>query len=171
MAAEGIAALGVNPIYLIGQIVNFAILVLVLKKFLYEPVLRKLEERAKQTQKSLETAEELTKKQEAWEEKQKQAMQKLSAETAAIIAQAQKQAGEEKERIVKEAQEEAKNAAASEYTKVEQKLKEQEKRLQEATANLVITTTKKLLSEYLDREAQTTILNKQLKKLGKIRLS
>ena len=167
----GLAALGINPLYLVGQVVNFLLLMWVLKKFLYSPVLRKLEERAKKTQKAEKTAEALEQKQAKWQEKQEEELRKLKQKTAKILAQAQKQGQKEKQRIVKEAQEEAKTAAQAEYAKLEQKLKDQEKELKKETGELVITTTKKLLKEYLGKNLQVGILKKQLKKLSSVKVS
>lgn len=167
----GLAALGINPLYLVGQVVNFLLLMWVLKKFLYSPVLRKLEERAKKTQKAEKTAEDLEQKQAKWQEKQEEELRKLKQKTAKILAQAQKQGQKEKQRIVKEAQEEAKTAAQAEYAKLEQKLKDQEKELKKETGELVITTTKKLLKEYLGKSLQVGIFKKQLKKLSSVKVS
>jgi len=170
VAEGGLGALGINPIYLVGQVVNFSILLFVLKKFLYDPVLRKLDERAKQTKQGLEASEKLIQEQQEWEEEQKRQLQKAQTKMAQLIAQAQAQAKQEKEKILEEAQKEAQITAQNEYTKVEQKLKEQEKTLQEKTGQLVVATTRKLLLEYLDPKTQTTILNKQLKKLTQLKV-
>ena len=163
-------AIGINHFYLLGQIVNFTILLLVLKKFIYQPILRKLEERSKQTQKSLETAEEIAKKQEKWEEKQAQEMQKVQTQTQKILEEAQKQAQQEKSKLIKEAKQQAQVIAQAEYSKFEKKLKDQEKKLQEKTSQLIIQTTKKTLSAYLDKKAQTAILKKQLQRLKEIKV-
>ncbi|OGD63724.1 hypothetical protein A2160_03530 [Candidatus Beckwithbacteria bacterium RBG_13_42_9] len=170
MATEsGLGALGLNPIYIIGQIIDFAVLFFVLQKFLYQPVLKKLEERAKQNKKGLEASEKLIKQQEQWEIEQKKLLQNVQAKTAELIAQGQEQAKQEKEKILVEAHQEAQMAAQSEYAKVEQKLKEQEKSLQEKIGQLVTATTRKLLSEYLDPKTQEIILKKQLKKLDQFK--
>lgn len=171
MAAEGIAAIGINPIYLVGQVVNFIILMWVLKKFIYGPVLKKLEERAKETKKGLETAEKLASQQEEWEKNQKKQLQKVQEETSAIIAKARNQAKKEKEIIVKEAKEEAKTAAKAEYSKLEEKLNLQEKKLREKTGSLVIAAAKKVLAGTLDEKTQNTILKKQLDKLKEIKIA
>lgn len=166
----GLAALGINPLYLVGQVVNFVILLWVLKKFLYGPVLRKLEERSKKTEQAEKTAEALEKRQAEWQEKQERQLQKLKQKTADLLAEAAEQAKQEKKRIVGEAQTEAKVAAQAEYVKLEQKIKDQEKQLKEATGELVVATTRKLLSTYLGKSLQSTILNKQVEKLKTLKI-
>ncbi len=53
---------GVKPILLAAQIVNFIILLLLLKKFLYGPILKVLDERKKKIAESLANAEEIKQK-------------------------------------------------------------------------------------------------------------
>lgn len=167
----GLAALGINPLYLAGQIVNFAILFFLLKKFLYGPVLRKLEERSQRTETAEKTAQLLEKKQAEWEEKQEQELQKLRQKTADLLAKAQEEAKSEKQRLVNQAQTEAKVAAQAEYAKLEQKLKDQERQLKQDTGELVVATTKKLLSQYLGKNLQAIILKKQLQKLRRVKVT
>ncbi len=50
---------GINPILLAAQVVNFFILLFILKKFLYKPILKVLEERRKKIAESLRNAEEI----------------------------------------------------------------------------------------------------------------
>lgn len=50
---------GVNPILLLAQAVNFFILLFILKKFLYKPILKVLDERKKRIEESLKNAEEI----------------------------------------------------------------------------------------------------------------
>ena len=50
---------GIQPIYLVAQIVNFIILLLILKKFLYRPILKVLEERKETISASLLNAEKI----------------------------------------------------------------------------------------------------------------
>ena len=56
-------AVGINWPGLLTQLISFLILFLLLKKFLYKPVVKMLEDRAEKIKTSLETAEKV--KQEA----------------------------------------------------------------------------------------------------------
>ena len=51
------AGLGINPNLLVAQIVNFLVVVLILRWLLYRPLLRMLEERAERISSGLEAAE------------------------------------------------------------------------------------------------------------------
>ena len=53
---------GVQPILLAAQVVNFIILLLILKKFMYKPLLKVLDERRQKIADSLKNAEQIEKK-------------------------------------------------------------------------------------------------------------
>jgi F-type H+-transporting ATPase subunit b len=168
VAEEGLAALGINPIYLIGQIVNFSILVFVLGKLLYGPVLRKLDERAKTTKKSLETAEKALEDQEKWRLKQEEEMERVQKQQAAFLKDAQEQAEKERQAIIEAAKTEAEVAAQNEYRKFEQKLHDQEEKLQGKIADLVVATTRKILTTHLDPKTHAALIKKQLESIKKL---
>lgn len=50
---------GIQPILLAAQIVNFLILLYILKRFLYKPILKVLDERKKKVEESLKKTEEI----------------------------------------------------------------------------------------------------------------
>jgi len=79
---------GVNPILLAAQIVNFFILLYLLKRFLYGPILKVLNERKKKIEESLKNAEEIEKK-----------LREMTDKEAEIILKA----GKEGEKIIREA--------------------------------------------------------------------
>ena len=52
---------GVEPVLLLAQIVNFAILLFILKRFLYKPILKVLEERKNKIETSMKQSEQIQK--------------------------------------------------------------------------------------------------------------
>lgn len=76
---------GVQPILLAAQVVNFFILLFILKKFLYRPVLKVLDERKKRIEHSLKNAEEIEKKLLATEEEKGRILMKANEEAEKII--------------------------------------------------------------------------------------
>jgi F-type H+-transporting ATPase subunit b len=59
---EALGALGIDFKLLIAQIINFVILIAILIKILYKPVLKTLEDRKKRIEESLKKAEEIDRK-------------------------------------------------------------------------------------------------------------
>lgn len=106
---------GVNPVLLLAQVVNFLILLFILKKFLYKPILRILEERKKKIEESLKNTEEIERRLLQVAEEEEKRIQKASLEAEKIIKEARLAAvqiiedGKEKaeqlsQRILKEGQ-------------------------------------------------------------------
>ena len=84
----GFASLGINLPLLVVFIINFIVLFFLLKIFLYKPVLKMLDERAKRTKEGMELAEATKKEYEqARVEVQKQ-IDRGRQEAQALIAQA-----------------------------------------------------------------------------------
>lgn len=79
---------GVKPILLLAQIVNFIILLLVLKKFLYKPILRILEERKEKIAESLKNSEEIEKKLAQILESRDKKLEEAAKESKKIIDEA-----------------------------------------------------------------------------------
>lgn len=129
---ELLHSLGIDWRLLIAQLVNFVILLAVLYKFLYRPVLKLLHERSTRIEQSLKNAdaveqklqqatesydakivearskaqEILTQVQKEAEEQRAVLTQKAQAESQKIIDSGRKQLASDKDKIIKEAEEE-----------------------------------------------------------------
>lgn len=79
---------GVQPILLAAQAVNFLILLFILNKFLYKPVLRTLDERKQKIAQSLKDAEEIEKRLAKLELDKEKVLEKAANEARKIIAEA-----------------------------------------------------------------------------------
>lgn len=83
---------GVQPVLLLAQIVNFLVLLFILQKLLYKPVLKVLEERKRKIEESLTNAEEIKKRlEETTQEEQKRILEAVR-EGEKIIKEAQEMA-------------------------------------------------------------------------------
>src|SRR3989344_2266081 len=79
---------GVKPVLLAAQAVNFFILLFILKKFLYKPILGMLETRKQKIAESLKNAESIEKKLQAIGEEREEALKKAGKEAEEIIRDA-----------------------------------------------------------------------------------
>ncbi len=80
---------GVQPILLAAQVVNFLILLFILKKLLYKPILKILDERKKRIEDSLKNAEEIERRLLEIANKEAEAILRAAKEGEKIIKQAQ----------------------------------------------------------------------------------
>ena len=82
---------GVQPILLAAQMVNFLVLLFILQKLLYKPLLKVLDERKKRIEESLANAEKIQKELEDTEAKRAQVLDEAIEEGKRIIAEASAQ--------------------------------------------------------------------------------
>ncbi|MDP2720915.1 MAG: F0F1 ATP synthase subunit B [bacterium] len=89
---EILKTFGVEPILLLAQIVNFVILIFILQRFLYKPILRVLEERKNKIATSLKQAEEIQKRFEESTTKQEEILDQARKEATTFIQTAKEEA-------------------------------------------------------------------------------
>jgi F-type H+-transporting ATPase subunit b len=129
---DALSSLGINGPFLIAQIVNFFVLLFLLQRFLFKPVVKMLESRKQRIAEGLQAAEVARREAEAeraqlqaqMDVERREAMERIASaskrgETLAdeitasarqdaqrILEQAREEAGRERERILAEAQHE-----------------------------------------------------------------
>src|SRR3990167_11261655 len=92
---------------LLFQIINFGVLVWLLNRFLYRPIINIIEQRNKKIIDSIKAAEDTLKEKTKIEELKKLARAEAEKEAVKIVESAQKRAGEKAKEIVAEARLEA----------------------------------------------------------------
>lgn len=149
------------------QIFNFLIIVFLLQRFLYKPVLSMLDKRKREIEKGIELTTKLAQEQEKLDTRKKKIVKEAQEEGQRIISEAIIQAKKEEERIITE----AKKAALLEYEKMKQlNAREREKTLDEAREQALtyaISISEKLLSEKLSQEEQKRLLEKSIQELSR----
>ncbi len=158
---------GVKPILLLAQIVNFLILLYILKRFLYGPILKVLEERKKKIAESLENAEEIEKKLESITTEREKKLDQAAKEARSVLEEATKNAGQ----IVAEAHDKAAKDIEKMLAKTEEQMAlEREKMQQEIRAELaelVTTGLEKVAGKVISKEDQKALIKNTLKGLEK----
>lgn len=79
---------GINPILFAAQIVNFLVLLFILHKLLYKPVLKLLDERKKKIEESLANAEKIQKELEETELKREEILNQSINEAKKVVDEA-----------------------------------------------------------------------------------
>lgn len=99
-----LSAFGIDWRLLIAQMVNFAVVLVVLWYFLYTPVLRTLENRRKVIAQGVEDAANAAEKLAGADEEAAQRVKSADAEAEQLLSVARESAGAEKTRLLKEAE-------------------------------------------------------------------
>lgn len=105
---EALHNLGIELGSLIAQAINFSILLVVLWKFLYTPILKMLSERSKKIEESLKNAEKIEKTLANTESEKEEILNEAKKEADAILKAARKAGKDVEKGIVEAAEERAK---------------------------------------------------------------
>lgn len=155
--------LGINFKLLLAQIVNFLVLLLILKKFLYKPILQFLDERKKKIEESLQNAEKINKELARIADERKQIVHQASLEAMRIIAESKRVAQEQKEEIIDEAKRKAQEELRKGVTLARQELEKARSELRQEAIILGEAMARKILQERLTPEEKRKLTDEMLK--------
>jgi F-type H+-transporting ATPase subunit b len=158
----GFASLGVNLPLLVVFIINFIVLFVLLRIFLYKPVLKMLDERAKRTKEGMELAEATKKEYEqARAEVQKQ-IEKGRQEAQAIIAQTMQIGERLKEESRQEATKQAQVIVDRTRAELEAERDKIVENLRKEFVDISISAAEKVIKETLDKEKHRKLIEETL---------
>lgn len=157
------SALGIDWRLLVLQIIAFGILVWVLKKFVYPPLIRAIDEREKAIAESVSAAQEAEEKAEEAQQKIEQQLKEARTEAATIVDTAHKEASA----MVKEAEDKAKKRAeqivSDARSQLEVEVTKARKALRDETTGLVALATEKIVREKVDTKRDKSLIETALK--------
>lgn len=160
---EVLAKLGIDWKLLIAQAVNFAVLLWVLRRYAYKPILRALEARTKKIEQGLKDAALSQEKLQASLEEEKKVMAAAREEARDILVAAETSAKERDARMLQETKEKIDKM----ITDAEAHLAEEKSRLiREAKSELsavVISATERVLGKTVDAKVDTALVEAALK--------
>jgi F-type H+-transporting ATPase subunit b len=159
--------LDINPGLIIWTMITFALLVVVLGKFAWKPILQALQAREHEIADALRKAEEAKKDAERMMQENKIAIDKASNETARLIAEGRAMAEQLKNDIVAKANESAKKMLDQAKEEISREKEAAMTQLRSEVAELSITVAEKILDESLDGAKQKKMVDKVLQQLQK----
>ena len=158
----GFASLGINLPLLVVFIINFIILLVLLRLFLYKPVLKMLDERARRTKEAMELAESTKKEYEQAKGEVQKQIEKGRQEAQAIVTQAV-QAGE---RLREESRQEAAKQAQTIIDRTRAELETERNKMVEDLrrefVDISIAAAEKVIKETLDKEKHRKLIEETL---------
>ena len=157
--------LGIEPKLIIAQLVNFGIIMFVLTKLLYKPILSMLEKRRKKIEEGLALTEKMKLEEEKMEVKKSKMIADTRKEGVVMIDEAKVQAKNEAKAIVEAAHKEADEIIAKGKVQAEAEREAMKKDVQNEAVVLATGMAKRLLSSVMTAETQHTVLAKHIKQL------
>lgn len=155
---------------LVWNVINFLILMYLLKRFLYQPLLDVLDKRSAKIAGDLQAAE--TSREEALELKKKYEAEIAKARERAqeIIEEAEERGKERAREIIKAAKEEAGRIRERNLEEIELAREEASRQLKEEIATISLLVAGKYLQEQLQKEQQIKIIEKYINSLDRGKL-
>jgi F-type H+-transporting ATPase subunit b len=156
------AELGISWPLLLAFVINFIILLALLGKFLYKPVLKMLDERAQKVKESMEWAESIKREYEQAKAEVQKQIEKGRQEAQGIIAQAVQTGEVLKEEARKEASGQAKAIVEKARLQLEAERDKMVEDLRKEFVSLLILASEKVIRQTLDKEKQSGLIEETL---------
>jgi F-type H+-transporting ATPase subunit b len=161
-------ALGINGFFLLAQIINFLLIMMLLRMFLYEPVLNMLQERREKIRESLSAAETARAEANAKTAENEKIIADARRDAQKIINQAQETAKRREADILASAQKEAAAIKERAQTEIEYSRQQVMTSVREQVAQLSLAIARKTIGASLvDKRAHARIVNEVLAEVGK----
>ena len=156
----------INLNELLFGIVNFLILMAILLKFGWKPIVRVMDARKKEITDSLEKAAVAKKEAEETQAMLSAEIEKARRQAREIVEEAQKAGEAVKADIINQAHEAAEAAKERAQAEIERKQEEAIALIKGEVANLVVLTTSKLLVDNMSMEQHRALVDKYIAEVG-----
>ena len=156
---EGIAALGLNLPGLISQLVNFALILIILRVFLWKPILRVLEERKRRIEEGLQASEQAQRAASESQEESRRILDEARAEGRELVTRAQETATRLRTDMEQQARAEADQIVTRARQDIERERQQAIQTLRAEFADLTVLAAERVVGQSLDRQAHQRLID------------
>jgi F-type H+-transporting ATPase subunit b len=153
---------------LLIQAINFAVLLFILWKLLYKPLVAKMEERTQAIKKSLDEVQAARAEAERQRQQHAAQIQAALAEAQQIRATAMKEAAEEQRRLVEAARGEAAKLVATAKAEMDQDIRRARQQLRQEVGDLAVQIAERLIKKSLRDEDHRRIIQEALTRVDRV---
>lgn len=157
-------ALGIDVKLIVVQVVNFAILLFVLKRFLYKPILNMLEKRRQEVEDAVKLKNDLEERIKGIDVEKEQVMHQIRKEADAVIEEARQKG----DRVATQIEHTAREKADAILAKGEEgvRLREQEMResLKHEVARIAVDVAERVVGKAMNPESQKEITSESVRR-------
>lgn len=158
---------GVDPILLGAQIVNFLVILFILKRFLYKPILEIIKKRELSIKEGLKQAEEARILMEKTEAREKEVLKKAQEESRKLLEETKKQRDEIFKATEASAQKRAEQILGEAKKQITFETSKAQKELSMKVSGLAVEFLQKSVSELFSKEDQELIVKNAIVKMKK----
>ena len=159
--------INVNPGLIFWTVVTFVVLLIILKKVAWKPILSALDQREAAIKESLEKAEKAREEAQKVLDENKSNIAHAEENSKKIIDQSRAYAEKLKEQIIRESKEQAKKIVADATEEIERKKEAAFNDLKTQVAEIVISAAEKILKESLNKESNKKIVDKYISDISR----
>ena len=161
----------INLGQIILQALNFGLLLFLLTKFLYRPIVKTMTDRTDKIAAGVKAAEDSIVEREKLAAQKQQALTSAQAQAAAVLDQARQEAEQAGKDIVAQAQAAAQTQAQKQYQLIQEKITKERLELKRSVSDLVVKATQAVLKDSLTPTHQKTIIDHQISNLKHLKTS
>ena len=157
--------LDVNPGLVIWTIITFVVLLFVLKKVAWKPILTALDQREAAIKESLDKAEKAKEEAQKVLNENKANLAKAEEEAKKLIEQSRQYAEKLKEQLMQDSKVQAQKLITDATAEIDRKKDAAFNELRGQVAEIAINAAEKILRENLDKEKQSQVVNKYINEI------
>ncbi|MBI2485092.1 F0F1 ATP synthase subunit B [Candidatus Uhrbacteria bacterium] len=165
-AAGPIEAFGLNVKIFFAQLVNFLLVLVVLWRFVYRPVVAMLEAREEKIKKSVEHAEEIERKLKETERAREEALAQTRLEATRLIEEAQAKAEEKQQEVLAKTRKEAEKIVYASRAHIAEEREKMFADVRGEVAGLVVAAAEKILASSVDKKRSEAMTEEVMKEAG-----
>lgn len=151
-ATGGLGTLGINLKIFLAQLLNFAIVLLVLWKWAYKPIVKLLEERQEKIERGVKQAEDVEKRVHDLERERHEVMATAKSEAAKVLEDVRVAADERRKELLAKTKEEVKSVVAQGKAQLETQKVQMIQEAREEIATIAVEAARKILEDGVDEK-------------------
>ena len=163
---ESMEALGINLPGLVTHLISFTVLLILLRLFLYKPIVNMLDQRSQRIKDNLEAAERARQESAASQEAVEAQLEEARAEGQQLIANAREVADRFREEETAKVRQELDAERARAEANIQRERDAAIEQLRTEFASLAITAAERVVERSLDEQAHQDIINQVIEESG-----
>ena len=160
-----LASLGINGKLFFAQVLNFGLVMVVVWKWVYTPLLKVMDERNKKISDGLAEAEQIKQERTRFDQEKTKLLKSAHEEAHKIMQAAYEEAKQERQELVAKTQQEIERMDREHRTHLIQEEARMLQSLKSQVAQLVVQTTEKILPSVLDKNAKQELIQQAAREI------
>ncbi len=156
-ATGGLGSLGINLKIFIAQLINFGIVLLVMWKFAYGPIVKLLEERQEKIESGVKSAEKAEKRLIEIEAEQKTILAQARTQASQVLEEARSLSQERKDLMIAKAKDEVASVVTQGKAQLVHEKEQMLRDMRSEIAQMAVSAAQRILAESVDEKTATKL--------------